>query len=76
MHREVVRLVALDQVLWLFLRGMHSVAFERDFGSMLFPDRSSDPPCSEFHSTWSSTLKSSVIGLNLSRRTFMGGTGV
>ena len=45
MHREVVRLVALDQGLWLFFRRMNRVAFERDFGSMLFPDRPSDPAC-------------------------------
>jgi hypothetical protein len=38
MHGQVVRLVALDQVLRLFLRSTHNVTFERDFGSVLFPD--------------------------------------
>jgi hypothetical protein len=45
MHSQAVRLVALDQVLWFFLRGMNLVAFERDFGGMLFPDRPPDPAC-------------------------------
>jgi hypothetical protein len=39
MHSQVVRLIALDQVLRFFLRSMNRVALERDFGDMLFPDR-------------------------------------
>jgi hypothetical protein len=42
MHRKVVRLIALYQILRLFLRSVNRVAFERDFGGMLFLDRPSD----------------------------------
>ena len=45
MHREVVRLIALDRILRLFLRSMNGIALERDFGGMLFLDRPSDPSC-------------------------------
>ena len=43
MHRQVVCLVILDQVLWLFLRSMNRVTLECDFGGMLFPDRPAAP---------------------------------
>ena len=45
MHRQVVRLIALDQKLRLFLRRMNRVAFERDFGGVFFFDRTPDPSC-------------------------------
>ena len=42
MHRKVVRLIALYQILRLFLRSVNCVAFERNFGDMLFLDRPPD----------------------------------
>ena len=45
MHRQVVRLIALDQILRLFPRSMNRVALERDFGGMLFLDRPPNPSC-------------------------------
>ena len=48
MHGQVVRLVALDQILRLFLRSVDRVAFERDFGNMFIADRPADRPASEF----------------------------
>ena len=45
MHRQVIRLIALDQILRLFRRSMNRVALERDFGGMLFLDRPPDPSC-------------------------------
>lgn len=42
MHRQVVRFIALYQILRLLLRGVNRVALERDFGGMLFLDRPPD----------------------------------
>ena len=45
MHRQVIRLIALDQILRLFRRSMNRVALERDFAGMIFLDRPPDPFC-------------------------------
>ncbi len=45
MHRQVVCLIALDQVLRLFLRSVNRVTFEHDLGRMLFLDRPPDTSC-------------------------------
>ncbi len=45
MHRQVLRLIALDQVLRLVLRSVNRVALERDFGGMPFLDRPPDTSC-------------------------------
>ncbi len=42
MHRHVLGLVTLDQILRLILGGMHGVSLELYFGGDLFLDRPSD----------------------------------
>ena len=44
-HGHVVGLVALDQILWLLLRGANGVGLKFDGGDDPFLDRSSDMSC-------------------------------
>ena len=63
MHGHVIGLVALDQILRFFLRGVDSVSLERDFRGNFFLDRAPDSTCFRVPLNMIPTLKSSVIGI-------------
>ena len=45
LHGQVLGLVALDQILWFFVRGVDSVSLERDRRGDFFLNRAPDSAC-------------------------------
>jgi hypothetical protein len=62
-HRQMVRLVALNRILRLFARSMNAEALERDLGGMLLLDRPPDSPCFRVPFKVISNIEASAIVL-------------